>query len=118
MQKEVFQTDGHGLFLYKTAAHELPLSPGNFNIPYGAYEDAPPKPVAGKWPRREGNSWVMVEDHRTTPLWVVDSGAAYSVGAEVESTAGKLCYPGWGPLPKWLTTVEPSPPAEDPVTEE
>lgn len=107
MQKDVFQTDEHGLYLYKSVANELALTPGAFNIPYGAYEDAPPMPLTGKWPRRVGDAWVMVEDYRTTPLWVVETGAPYSIGGEHDGAAGKVSYPGWGPLPAWLTTGEP-----------
>lgn len=112
MQKDVFQTDDDGLCLYKSVANELALTPGTFNIPYGAYEDAPPAPAAGKWPRRLGDAWAMVDDYRTTPLWVVDTGAPYSIGAEHDGAGGKVSYPGWGELPAWLTPVEPSPPVE------
>ncbi|MDH0548421.1 hypothetical protein, partial [Achromobacter xylosoxidans] len=107
MQKDVFQTDDDGLYLYKSVANELALTPGAFNIPYGAYEDAPPMPLTGKWPRRVGDAWVMVEDYRTMPLWVVETGAPYSIGGEHDGGTGKVSYPGWGPLPTWLTTVEP-----------
>lgn len=117
MQKEVFQTDEDGLFLYKTVANELALMGGTFNIPYGAYEDAPPAPSEGKWPRRLGSAWVMVDDYRTTPLWVVDTGAQYSIGAEQDVAGSKVNYPGWGELPAWLTTVEPEIPEEDALTD-
>ena len=112
MQKEVFQTDGHGLFLYASVANELALSPGAFNIPYGAYEDAPPAPPTGKWPRRVGDAWTMVDDYRTTPLWVVDTGTPYSIGAEHDGPVGKVVYPGWGTLPAWLTAEAPPQPGE------
>ncbi len=108
MQKTVYQANDDGLFLYETVANELALTPGSFNVPFGAYEDAPPAPSAGEWPRREGASWVMVEDHRTMPLWVVETGAPYSIGTEHDGADGKVSYPGWGKLPAWLTTVEPS----------
>ena len=42
MQKTVYQANDDGLFLYETVANELALTPGSFNIPYGAFEDAPP----------------------------------------------------------------------------
>lgn len=112
MQKAVFQTDNDGLYLYQSTANELVLTPGMFNIPYGAYEDAPPTPPAGKWPRRLGDAWTMVEDYRTTPLWVVETGAPYSIGAQHEGAGGKVSYPGWGQLPAWLTAVEPPRPGE------
>ncbi|MPT39994.1 MAG: phage tail protein [Achromobacter sp.] len=113
MQKDVFQTDNDGLFLYKSVAHELPLTPGEFNVPYGAYVDEPPTPPAGKWPRRVGNVWIMIEDYRTTPLWVVETGAPYSLGSEHDGADGKVSYPGWGTLPVWLTAVEPARPVDD-----
>lgn len=47
MQKTVFQTNDDGLFLYESMANELALTPGAFNIPYGAYEDMPPRPWPG-----------------------------------------------------------------------
>jgi hypothetical protein len=112
MQKGVFRTDDDGLYLYASVANALELSPGMFNIAYGAYEDAPPSPPAGKWPRRVGKVWVMVDDYRTTPLWVVETGTPYSSGAEHDVAGGKVSYPGWGPLPVWLTADEPPRPAE------
>lgn len=109
MQKNVFQTDIDGLFLYQTVANELPLTPGTFNIPYGAYENEPAQPAAGKWLRRVGDGWLMVEDYRTTPLWVVETALAYSVATSHEGIDGEVSYPGWGPLPAWLTQDEPQP---------
>ncbi|CAB3636745.1 phage tail protein [Achromobacter marplatensis] len=109
MQKIVFQTDNEGLLLFRSVANELDLTPGAFNIPYGAYEDEPPKPSSGKWPRRVDDAWVMVEDFRTTPVWVVETGASYSIGAVLDGAGGNVSYPGWGPLPDWLTQVEPVP---------
>jgi len=112
MQKEVFQTGDDGLYLYASVANELALSPGTFNIAYGAYEDAPPAPPAGKWPRRVGETWVMVDDYRTTPLWVVETDTPYSIGVEHDGVGGKVSYPGWGALPAWLTADEPPRPDE------
>ncbi|AUA58937.1 Uncharacterised protein [Achromobacter spanius] len=112
MQKDVFQTGDHGLYLYKSIANELAFTPGAFNIPYGAFEDAPPAPPAGKWPQRVGEAWIMVDDYRTTPLWVVETGASYSLGAEHDGAGGKVSYPGRGRLPAWLTGTEPPRPAE------
>jgi hypothetical protein len=107
MRKEVFQTGDDGLYLYASVANELALSPGTFNIAYGAYEDAPPAPPAGKLPRRVGETWVMVDDYRTTPLWVVETDTPYSIGADHDGAGGKVSYPGWGALPAWLTADEP-----------
>ncbi|WZB70777.1 hypothetical protein WJ968_37155 [Achromobacter xylosoxidans] len=41
MQKKVYQTDSDGLYLYESIANELAMTPGRFNVPFGAYEDAP-----------------------------------------------------------------------------
>ncbi len=113
MQIDVFQADDNGLFLYKSVANELALTPGSFNIPFGAHADAPPTPPVGKWPRRLGDTWSMVEDYRSTPLWLVETGAPYSIGAEHDGAGGKVSYPGWGPLPAWLTMVEPPDPEQE-----
>lgn len=103
MHKSVFQTDDDGLFLYETVANDLPLSPGAYNVPFGAYPDAPPAGGSGRWPRWTGNGWQMVEDHRATPLWVAETGspmrsAARSSCAAVLTTcaipAGDRCPPG------------------------
>ena len=48
MHKSVFQTDDDGLFLYETVANDLPLSPGAYNVPFGAYPDAPPAGSSGR----------------------------------------------------------------------
>ena len=93
MQKAVFQTDNDGLYLYQSTANELALTPGTFNIPYGAYEDAPPAPPAGKWPRRLGDAWAMVDDYRTTPLYAPTAEHPYLAGRaedETPSTAAAL----------------------------
>ncbi|EHK65312.1 hypothetical protein [Achromobacter arsenitoxydans] len=112
-QKAVFQTDSDGLFIYETIANELTLAPGYYNVPFGAFADAPPDPPAGKVQRRVGGEWEMVDDYRTTPLWVVETGAPYVVGAEHVGAGGRVSYPGWGALPDWLTEMEPPRPVED-----
>ncbi|KRC86388.1 phage tail protein [Achromobacter sp. Root83] len=109
VQKIVYQADFNGLYLCPVTANELALAPGVFNIPYGAYEEAPPAPIAGKCPRRVGNAWVMVADFRTTPLWMVETGAQYTLGELAYGGDGEASYPGWGDLPPWLTDVPPAP---------
>ncbi|MBR8654183.1 phage tail protein, partial [Achromobacter sp. Marseille-Q0513] len=66
----VYQTDRDGLYLYETVAHEFELDEGVYNVPYGAFTDAPPSVPAGRIARRVGDAWQTVEDHRATPLWV------------------------------------------------
>ncbi|MFY2089911.1 phage tail protein [Achromobacter xylosoxidans] len=113
--KTVYQTDADGLFLYEAQANELPFSPGNFNIPFGAHGDAPPQKRAGMVARREGSQWVMVEDHRKTPLWDLETGQVYAVGTSVNVNGTDLAYPGWGPLPSWLTSTKPEASSTEPV---
>lgn len=114
MQKTVFQTDGDGLYAYPTVANELALAPGHFNIPYGAYEDPPPEAPAGMVQRRVGAlPWTLVEDFRTVPLWLVSTGEPYTLRQNVTVDDANVSYPGWGPLPTWLTQVEPPRPIED-----
>ncbi|MNV93068.1 hypothetical protein D3C71_1877140 [compost metagenome] len=50
----------------------------------------------------------MVDDYRTTPLWVVETGVQYTLGAKLVRGDGEASYPGWGALPEWLTISEPT----------
>lgn len=112
--KPVFQTDQSDFYLYEAVANELPLSPGAFNIPYGAYEDRPPVAPEGMVARRNGNAWVVVEDHRRDVLYVVATGQQYSIGSHVEAEGDTLVYDGGGAVPAWLTDVPPAPPEPQP----
>jgi hypothetical protein len=115
MQKAVYQTDSNGLYLYESVANELSLSPGSFNIPFGAYLDAPPATEVGSRPRREGDKWELVEDHRDTSLWFAETGEQYTLGNVRTVNGVDVSYPGWGPLPAWLTDVPPQQSAPDAV---
>jgi hypothetical protein len=103
----VYQTDDHGFYLYETVAYEFPLAPGTYNIPYGAYTDAPPEVAAGMVARRVDDEWVVVEDHRKDVLYVVASGQQYTIGSIVEVDGADQSYDGGGPVPTWLTDVAP-----------
>lgn len=106
--KRVFQTDAHGLYLYEVHANELPLSPGEFNIPFGAFEDAPPTAPAGQVAQRHANGWKLVEDHRDAELWLVSTGQPYQLGAEIGAQGDEAAsYAGIGPIPEWLTPLAP-----------
>ncbi|WMD20915.1 phage tail protein [Achromobacter seleniivolatilans] len=107
MQKTVYQTDSNGLYLYESVANELSLSPGSFNIPFGAYLDAPPQAEDGRRPRRDGDKWELVEDHRETSLWFAETGDQYTLGNVHDVDGVDVSYPGWGPIPAWLTAVAP-----------
>ena len=109
MKKTVFQTDDNGLFLYETVAHELALSPGLFNIPYGAQSAPPPAAPAGKVARWDGKAWDLVQDNRRRALWIATTGAPYTIGSNAEIGGTVYSYPGWGPLPEWLTDTQPLP---------
>lgn len=106
--KPVFQGDQHGFYLYEAVANELPLSPGAFNIPYGAYEDKPPLAPDGMVARRDGNGWQVVADHRRDMLYVVETGQQYSIGSPVEVGGQTLMYDGGGAVPAWLTDDAPT----------
>ncbi|MNR57628.1 hypothetical protein D3C85_1784480 [compost metagenome] len=54
----------------------------------------------------------MVADYRTTPLWVVETGAQYAPGEMLNRGDDEVSYPGWGALPEWLTAQNPNGPAE------
>ncbi|MPT39777.1 MAG: phage tail protein [Achromobacter sp.] len=114
--KTVYQTDpASGIYLFPTQANELALAPGIFNIPFGAYEDAPPEVEPGHVAQRDhtGSGWTVVEDHRGEVFYLVDGGAQYSLGSVVDVDGQPMSYPGWGKVPAWLTQDAP-----DPVTGE
>ncbi|MCP2517041.1 phage tail protein [Achromobacter mucicolens] len=101
--KPVYQTDSNGIYLYETRAAELPLSPGDFNIPFGAYEDAPPPAPHGYVAQREATGWKLVEDHRGTNLRITSTGEPYQLGTEAGAADESVVYNGIGPIPDWLT---------------
>ena len=112
MHKSVFQTDDDGLFLYETVANDLPLSPGAYNVPFGAYPDAPPRqrPLAaldGQW---------LADGRRPSRHAAMGggNGESYAIGSKIKLRGGvdDLRYPGWGPLPAWLSDTAPQRPAE------
>ncbi|MPS80918.1 MAG: phage tail protein [Achromobacter sp.] len=105
--KVVYQTAPNGLYLHEVGASELSLTPGEFNIPFGAYADAPPTAPTGKVACRDRDRWVLADDHRNTSLWVLETGLPYSVGTSATVGGQDVAYPGYGPIPAWLTVVEP-----------
>lgn len=56
---KVYQTNPQtGEYIHAIQADESPLEKGVFLIPYGAYEDAPPRKKTGHTIFREGDKWV------------------------------------------------------------
>ncbi|MCI1005051.1 phage tail protein [Herbaspirillum sp. C7C8] len=105
----VYQADPQGFFLYPTEAFELPLQPGDFNIPYGALIDEPPAAQQGYVARFVENGWQLVEDHRRDLLFYrsvtaegVEEYREYAVNTPVEVGGEVLIYDGGGPVPSWL----------------
>lgn len=103
----VYQADIKGFFLYETIAHALALAPEYFNIPYGAYVDAPPPAQSGMIARRIDDEWVLVEDHREGIFYVVETNQPYNIGAPEMVGGVEVVYDGGGAVPDWLTDVEP-----------
>ncbi|VVE55305.1 hypothetical protein PIN31009_04955 [Pandoraea iniqua] len=112
-EKIVYQTDESGFFLYQTTAHELFLSPGEFNVPYGAVEAEPPAVNEGSVSRWDGEKWTIVEDNRRKLLYVVTTSAPYTIGEPVDLVNETVRYDGGGPIPAWLTLGPLSP--KDPL---
>ncbi|VVD98358.1 hypothetical protein PCO31110_02007 [Pandoraea communis] len=105
--KVVYQADEVGFFLYPTMAYELYLSPGDFNVPYGAVEAQPPTVEGGMVPMWDGAAWSVVEDHRGKKLYVAHTGHEYQLGAAVDVSGESVTYHGGGPIPPWLTETAP-----------
>ncbi|CAG4905986.1 phage tail protein [Paraburkholderia saeva] len=105
--KTVYQTAPNGAYLYETIANELPLSPGDFNVPYGAVEVAPPVAPAGQVAQWQGNVWAIVADNRGAALYRADSGEQYVIDSVVEVNGSETSYNGLGAIPAWLTETAP-----------
>ena len=114
--KTVYQSDPiSGIYLFTTQANELALAPGLFNIPFGAYEEAPPAVPEGEvaqW-NPTSSAWMAVEDHRGETFYLVKDGTAYEMGSSVEVDGEPTSYPGWGKVPAWLTLIPGSPVASE-----
>ena len=112
MHKSVFQTDDDGLFLYETVANDLPCRPAP-NVPFGAYPDAPPAGGSGRC--RAGRQW-LADGRRPSRHAAMGggNGESYAIGSKIKLRGGvdDLRYPGWGPLPAWLSDTAPQRPAE------
>ncbi len=105
-----WQTDLSGFLLYTALANELAMQPDHYNIPFGAYDNEPPEAPDGHVVRRIDDDWVIVEDHRSDTLYLVDTGVQYQIGTEVQMGVDLLSYDGGGPIPDWLTVEPPAVP--------
>ncbi|SAI47496.1 tail fiber assembly protein [Bordetella ansorpii] len=110
MQITVYQADAEGIYQYPTYANELSLDPGTFNVPYGAVLTPPPDAPAGQVARARGDAWELVEDHRTERLFRTDLATVdpYNFGQVLLIDGQAVRYPGWGPIPAWLTPIAPA----------
>jgi len=106
-QITVYQTDADGAFLHATVANELPLTPGLFNVPFGAKLTAPPDAPAGHVAVAVGSDWITQEDHRSESLYLVSTGAPYALKTTLMLDAGAVRYTGLGTIPDWLTDQAP-----------
>jgi len=115
----VYQTDADGAYIHEIQAHELPLDPGVFNVPFGASLVAPPEtdddhvPVAVN-----GNGWTVKADHRRNTLYRIDNDRPYAFGTVIDLNGQPVRYSGLGDIPDWLTEMapavpEPMPPEPD-----
>ena len=59
-QKIVYQADADGLFVGETTADPDPLNPGQWLVPAGCYEIAPPILTFGKTPKWVGYKWKLI----------------------------------------------------------
>jgi hypothetical protein len=110
--KTVYQTDPKGFYLHPTVIY----SELKFIVPYLAYEDAPPHTQEGEIARRvnDGRNWQVGEDHRKDTLYLAATGERYEIDHAVVIDGAEAVYDGFGPLPDWLTTVQPAPPPPTP----
>jgi len=117
-QITVYQTDADGAFLHTTVANELPLTPGLFNVPFGAKLIAPPDAPAGHVAVAVGDGWITQEDHRSESLYLVSTGVPYALKTTIMLDAGAVRYTGLGAIPDWLTDVVPVAASEAPQSSE
>jgi len=109
-QVTVYQADAHGFYLHPVVANELPLSPGTYNVPYGAQLQPPPEAPIGMVARAVADEWELVEDHRAETLYRTDTGDQYDLGTTLQLGGEAVRYVGAGPIPNWLTTEAPPAP--------
>lgn len=108
----VWQTDSAGFLVCQVLANELAMQPGVFNVPYGAYTDAPEPAPAGYVTRRIDDAWVQVEDYRAETLYISGTDTEYKVGSSIDIDGEDYVYDGSGPMPDWLSLSATLPPLD------
>jgi len=106
----VYQTDADGAYAHEAQAHELPLEPGVFNVPYGALLTPPPETEDGQVAVAiSGDNWTVMTDHRNDTLYRTDNGEPYARGTVVNIDGQPVRYIGLDTIPDWLTLEAPDP---------
>ena len=112
MHKSVFQTDDDGLFLYETVANDLPVARRLQRALWrlsrcAARRQRPLAALDGQW---------LADGRRPSRHAAMGggNGESYAIGSKIKLRGGvdDLRYPGWGPLPAWLSDTAPQRPAE------
>ena len=111
MHKSVFQTDDDGLFLYETVANDLPCRPAPTTCPLAPIPMRRPRQARGRAGRAMAGRWSKTIAPRRYG-W--RKRGVYAIGSKIKLRGGvdDLRYPGWGPLPAWLSDTAPQRPAE------
>lgn len=99
----------------KDGYYHGPMEDGGF-LPNNATYIAPPAIERGKWPRWNGNTWAMVEDHRERQMPGLEQPATdyWLPGDDHTTPARHMTKPG--PLPEGALLERPA--APEPTEEE
>lgn len=108
-QVTVYQTNVNGIYMHEVVANELALSPGTYNVPYGAKLNSPGEIPQGKAALAVGENWTFLDDHRQDTFYRVDTGEQYQFDTAIAVDSGVVRYVGVGEVPAWLTTTPPEP---------
>lgn len=90
---KIYDYDKDGVFLGERDARRDPRNPDRWVIPGNATTDPLPDHEEGKWPVRQDDDWVLVEDHRGETYWLADRS--------------EHVVTGLGPLPDGALTEMP-----------
>lgn len=99
--KTVYQLDYQRCYVCDTVADADPMQPGNWLIPAGCVEVAPPatgKNQAAQW-QPESQTWRVIPDYRGQTVWRTDTWQYGGIATDIVIKAGAL--------PEGLTAVPP-----------